>query len=290
MFSNDWKFPLNLAIGIHVVVLLGGLYLPDFFKAKPKFADIYSVSIINIAEPAPPSNNNQPEPEPVAPVKEPIKPTNAKKIAPIEEIKKLEPAPPTKVKSISLKPLKKKKKKKVAKTTPKTDEAKLKRQRLAELLKQEELLAEKARLAEEALAKERSLLERQPTPAKKQLPQMSGATTSRAKSGNQSQAGSSVSSADRMYYASIINRLHQFWALPLSLQNNPNLTSVVVVTVGRNGQILDSYFESKSGDRVFDQFVMKTVEAANPMPPIPAAMKKQRIELGLRFKPGGIQF
>ncbi len=51
MLPNEWKLPLNLAIGIHVMIVLAALYLPGFFKAKPKFADIYTVSLVNIAEP-----------------------------------------------------------------------------------------------------------------------------------------------------------------------------------------------------------------------------------------------
>jgi colicin import membrane protein len=48
-------------------------------------------------------------------------------------------------------------------------------------------------------------------------------------------------------------------------------------------------FESKSVDRAFDQFVSKTIEAANPMPSIAPALNKTLYELGVRFKPGIIQ-
>lgn len=284
MLSNDWKIPLNLAIGVHIVVLLGGLYLPGIFKAKPKFADIYTVSIINIADPSPsPQTNNQPQAP--QPVKAQVKPVKAKKIAPIEEVTKAVPPAPVKVKSVSLKPLKKKKIKKIKKQPPKPDYAKQRRQELAELIKREELLTEKARLANEALEKERALLQpRAPKPIAQPM------VTPGSNTGGANQIGSSENKAHSLYYASVINRLHQFWALPESMQSNPDLLAVIVVTINKNGQIINSFFEEKSGDRVFDQFVMKTIEAANPMPPIPAAMRKQRLEIGFRFKPGGIQY
>lgn len=283
MLSNDWKLPLNVAIGIHILVLLGGLYLPEMLKSKPKFADIYTVSIINIAEPAPAEQPAaQSEPATPPPSIKPVKPVKAKKVAPIEErIAETAPGP---VKTVSLKPLKRKKKKKVVTKNNRADEARARRRQLAQALREEELLEEKARLAREALQKERELLNRKPvaaaSPAHSSASNKTGATT-------QTSGGSNI--IENQYYAAIINRLHQFWALPESLQNNPNLTAAVVVTISRNGQIGNFFFEHRSGDRVFDQFVNRTLEAANPLPAIPPALKKQRLEIGLRFRPGGIQ-
>ena len=73
------------------------------------------------------------------------------------------------------------------------------------------------------------------------------------------------------------------------MQKKPDLTAVVVITINKNGHIANMFFEKKSGDRIFDQFVTKTIESASPLPPIPPAMKKQRYEIGLRFKPGSIR-
>ncbi|MCP3888817.1 MAG: TonB C-terminal domain-containing protein [Desulfobulbaceae bacterium] len=282
MPSNEWKLPLNLAIGIHVLVILGGVYIPGFFKAKPKFADIYTVSIVNVAEPMPtqqPQAEVQPESTP-PPV--PVKPLKAKKLAPIAEVQPTVPVSPAK--SISLKPLKRKKKKKLTPKPRQRDLAKERRRKLAEALREEDLLTEKARLAKEALERERTLLQpQQPVVTKPQK------SNSAKQDGSVHQSGGSSNLIESQYFASIINRLHQFWALPESLQKRPNLTAVVVITINKNGQIADNFFENKSGDRVFDQFVSRTIEAARPLPPIPPAMKKQRLEIGLVFKPGGIE-
>ena len=276
-----------MAIGVHVLVLLGALYLPGFFKAKPKFADIYTVSIINIAEPIaspPPEVQSQEEsPPPVI-----TKPLKTKKVAPIEEPKNNpDPAP---VKSVSLKPLKKKKLKKVKKvdTTARRNQLeRQKRQRLAEAIKEEELLAKKAQLAREALDAERKLLQAQKTTAIKPATPRAG-----SKSGNTSAAsaaGGSSNLIESQYLASILNRLHQYWALPEYLQTDPTLEAVVVVTINKDGKIANKFFESKADNRVFNQFVTKTIEDAAPLPPIPPALKRQRFEVGLRFRPGSIQ-
>ncbi len=293
MSPKDWKLPLNIAIGIHVLVLLGAIYLPGIFKAKPKFADIYTVSIINVAEPA----ASAPSTPPPARVKKtsppaataPPTPKKAQKTAPIAEAKeeKAAPAPP---KSISLKPLKKKV---IQKTKPQEDLARKQeiarknRQRLAEALREEELLAEKAKLAQEALEVERKLLQTQSLA--NDLPTRSTADSENSSSTSASTTGGSSNLIESQYLAAIFNRLHQFWTPPEYLQQNPDLTTVVVITINQDGKIANTLVESKSGDRVFDQFVNKTIEEADPMPPIPPALKKQRFEIGLRFRPGSIQ-
>ncbi|MGW8194647.1 MAG: TonB family protein [Desulforhopalus sp.] len=287
MLSNDWKIPLNIAVGLHVLILLGGLYLPGIFKAKPKFADIYTVSIINIAEPAatepPPSAQSAEEPPPVA-----AKPVKAKTIAPIAEpIKQPVVSPP---KSVSLKPLKKKKVVKVEKREDdhaQKERERQRRQKLAQALREEELLEEKARLAREALEAERRLLQSQRA-AVSQPAVSKGSGTGSASNSNSVARGSS-NILESQLYAAIKNRLAQYWVLPDYLQKDISLTATAVITINRDGSVANMFFESRSGNRVFDQFVKKTIESADPFPPIPPAMKKQRFEVGLVFRPAGIQ-
>lgn len=291
MLSNDWKIPLNMAIGVHVLILLGGLYLPGMFKAKPKFADIYTVSIINIAEPAASSSEQEPQLQQESPPPRIVEAVKAKSIAPIAEPQPAEAPAPRK--AVSLKPLKKKKVNVVAKPE---DDSRMKdlerkrRQKLAQALREEELLAEKARLAKEALEAERQLLSKsQPgvasTPAKPKS-SMTNKSTSTARAGS-SAGGSNL--IENQYHASILNRLQEYWALPEYLQHDSSLKAVVVITISRDGRIANMLFEQKADNRVFNQFVNKTIEAASPLPPIPPAMNKQRYELGLVFKPGSIQ-
>jgi TonB family protein len=296
MRSNGWKLPFNLALGIHIMVLLGAMYLPEIFKAKPKFADIYTVSLVNISEPvqtAQPAKVQEPSPHKAAPPK--IKQPVPEKAVPVEEtpkeeapkeVEKIEPAPP---KAVSLKPLKQKKVKEIKESEPPPKKTAIDRkeiQKLAEALREEEILTEKARIAREALEQERQILAesikslnaaRQPSTAAEQ------------QSGAAAASGGSTSLIESQYHAAIFSRLQQFWSLPEYMQKDQSLTAVVVITIQQDGEVANMVFESKSGDRVFDQFVSKTIAAANPLPPIPPAMKKQRYEIGLRFKPDSIQ-
>jgi len=306
---NEWKLPLNLAVGIHLLVLLGAMFLPGLFKSKPKFADIYTVSLINIAEPvaAPPAAQSQAQapspakeqesapPPPPAPA-----PPKAKKVAPIEDAPEpIEPTPaptPAPPKAISLKPLKQKivkeiKEVKEKEVVPKKNDQDLKRvQKLAEALREEAVLTERSRLAQEALEQERKVFAQSNKGRVTQTPTAESSSVGPPSPTNAAAVGSSSSNLiESQYQAAIASRLQQFWSIPEYLQKDPNLTAIVAITIKFDGDIANMVVESASGNRVFDQYVKKTIEDANPMPPIPPALKKQRYEIGFRFKPGSIQ-
>ncbi|EKD35283.1 MAG: hypothetical protein ACD_75C01964G0008 [uncultured bacterium] len=311
MRSNGWKLPFNIALGIHIMILLAAVYLPGIFKAKPKFADIYTVSLVNITEPvenAPAAAKVQQPAPPKAAAKPPppvaAAPPKIKQAAPVEETPKeeapkevekvetVEPAPP---KAVSLKPLKQKKVKEVKEQVPpkepvptpkKTNVERKEIQKLAEALREEEILSEKSRLAREALDQERQLLA---DSIKASEARPSASSSEQQGTGSAAPGGSSSTLIEKQYQAAISGRLHQFYTVPEHMRKDKNLTAVVVITIEQSGEVANMVFESKSGDRMFDQFVSKTIEAANPLPPIPPAMKKQRYEIGLSFRPDSIQ-
>lgn len=285
MPGSEWKLPFNIAAGFHLLLILGVVYLPGLFDKKPKFADIYTVSLVNIAEPVEPVAQPEPAQEktPVQSIK--TSSVKTKKVAPIAEpVKIAEPAPQ---KAISIKPLKRKKVKKIVKKPKDTSSKKFDRrkiQKLAKALQNEEIAEEKAQLAQEELARERSLMKTVAKPITR--PENSG---QKPKAPGKTQIGGSSNLIQAQYHAAIFGKLQQFWSLPEYMQENLDLVAVVVITIKKNGQIANVFFEERSGDRVFDQFVAKTIEAASPLPAIPAAMKKQRYEIGLRFRPESIR-
>ncbi|WP_457575556.1 energy transducer TonB [Desulfomarina sp.] len=280
MSESEWKIPSTIAIGLHFLLIAGAIYLPGFFDAKPKFADIYTVSLINVADVAP-----EPVVEKAPAIKKNAPVVKAKKIAPVAvPVKKIVKSPR---KAVSIKPLKRKKRKKVrrkAKTQSRDELARIKRQKLAEALRQEEIAEKRAKKALEELQRERELLKKDSF-----SPPAAAQSTPAEKTSGNSRISGSMNLLQGQYHAAIFARLHQFWSLPEYMQKKPELTAVVVITINKNGNIVNMFFEKKSGDRIFDQFVTKTIESASPLPPIPPAMKKQRYEIGLRFKPGSIR-
>lgn len=254
-----------IALAVHIATFGLATGLPELLDRKPILDEVVTVNLVSLPEaPAPPPETSAPEPV--------VKPQAAK--VPVNPEAALEPASQP-VRPVSLKPIKRK----IRKTDPEklaAEEARRKREqeRLAALAraKAEEERARKA--AEDARAALAEMLRRQhvqSTPA-----------VSRRSTG-QRQIDSIV---ERNYYAALYDRIQQFWILPEMRRWDPSLETVVVVTILRDGTIAGKVVEKKSRDSFFDQYVMKTLEKAAPLPGFPKLMNKDSIEVGFRFRPG----
>jgi len=222
-------------------------------------------------------------------------------------------APPIPVEAISIKPLKQKLKKEIKEIPPDTraedaqirkDELKNITRRLQEEARQE---AKKEEAAQETIRQQRQLAAAREearrldlearmaaADAKNALREQLRASTSTgetrtASSQSTNSNAQNMGILEQQYYATIMGHIQQYWQPPDIKTWDPNLLAVVSITIAGDGQIVRQLFEQESGDRLFDQFVVKTLEAANPLPAPPPALQKQRLEVGLRFKPSGIQ-
>jgi colicin import membrane protein len=91
----------------------------------------------------------------------------------------------------------------------------------------------------------------------------------------------------RDYYLVLYRIVSSNWTMPQRLDARKKYEAVYVITIDRSGRILDGWFERKSGERLFDQFVELAVERSN-LPPLPEVFTGDRIEVGLRFTPSGV--
>ena len=335
---SEWKLPLNLAVGLHILVLFCTMVLPGLLP-QPILPEVTTIDLLGVAEPAaknepapPPATKQEEKPvvkedtAPPVPAKPPeiikqevtkqIIPPPVEKPVPIPEPKPAvapEPvAPPAPAEAISLKPLKQKVKKEV-KEIPDTsaEDAKIRKDELKNITKklQEESKqeAKKEATAQETIKQQRQLAAAREDARRAELEARMAAADAKnalrdsirtSTSASTSQAASSQSNAskaqsmgilEQQYYATLSAHIQQHWLPPDVKSWDPNLLAVVSITIASNGQIISQSFEKESGDKLFDQFVRKTLEAANPLPALPAAMKTQRLEVGLKFKPSGIQ-
>ena len=307
---TGWKAPFNLAILLHILIISSAVILPKYIGKNEIIPEVYTVDLVSVTEPvlqaASPPAQTVPPPPPSKPVVriQKLKSLPVRKTAPI--------APPIaeeavveSVKPVSLKPLKRKKKnpdapRVHARQQQEKKQAELKKKQLAEAAaekkQQRALEARRQQLLQEAhrqqaiAAAEAEAAAAEAVNALKHSLQASAAASSAAAGGSNSsgKTGKPSTALESQYYASIFAHLHQYWALPDIKAWDPNITATVVIVISKSGQIVSHSFEKRSGDRVFDQFVSKTIADANPLPPIPGALKKQQYKLGLRFKPGGI--
>lgn len=280
MDGNEWKLPFNFAVFLHLTVILGAIYGPGVLNKNPPYQDIYTVDLINFEEPkveAPPPAPQQT----VAKQQELPKPESvniAPKTEPVPEVTK---AP---VKPVSIKPLKRKKvKKNIQQELRKKEVEKLHKKNLAEAREAEKKAAEAARIAAaeavnqlKSMLRETNAVER----SRRTSPSAKSGSTVRRKRGNDA--------VENQYFASIFGQLQPHWKLPEYKTWSKDLSAVIVIRIASDGKIIDQFFEKRSGDRLFDKFVLKALQDGSPLPKIPPAMQKNSVELGLRFVPGSI--
>ena len=315
--SIGWKLPFNLAILFHILVLSSAIIVPKFLEKKIIIPEFLTVDLVNIAAPLTPPVAKTAAQTPVSPVKsvEPkvSKPkpkiVEAKKTAPITPVVVEEPeTAPAPVKAISIKPIKRKIKKKIIPDTSAADARRARKalarehlaaekQRQAQERQRQQLLRQRQQLLEEArrakvLADAEEAAAKAAVNALKQMYQADAAATSAAKVTRPSSSmagGGSSNIIESQYQASIFSKLHEHWNVPDIKPWAPGIVSVVIIKIAKNGRIVGHRFEKKSGDRIFDQFVSRTIQEVNPLPAIPAAMRVNQYSIGLRFTPDKIQ-
>lgn len=262
---QQWKTPLALAVAIHLVTFALSLLPPSLFQRDYEIPEYLTVDLFNVTEVQPP-----PPPAPVD-----IEPAKAKiKVASIPK-----PPPP---KAVSTAPLKPKPKKAKEEEKSKSDE--LLRQRLEYLqaqLREKEAMERARDVAQDAVSKIKDLYQLEK--AKDQIKAGPAAVQS-----EQRGSYSDLSAAEKQYWAAVTTHIQSFWTLP-DLQNwEKNLKAVYVVHINKDGTLLKGFFEKKSENYYFNQFVERTIQNAVPLPSFPPQVKKAELEIGLVFHPGGL--
>ncbi|PIE58568.1 MAG: hypothetical protein CSA33_02600 [Desulfobulbus propionicus] len=298
-----WKPAIGLAFLLHVVLLYGSLYLPQMFESKPLFEEIITVDLVSMPLPerrpvsAPAEPPKQVASKSVTEAQDP--PPEPEEVIPEKEIAIPEPEPPVVVeaKPVSVKPKRRKIKK--AKDT-----------RLAEEREREKLAAQnRIKARQEQLRKQQERERRKRELELKRSQQRADAAAKRAReelatmykeqaamrgqgvlrrSPTRRGRGSAQVNSDvfKQYIATLYQQVQSYWILPEMKKWDSNLEAVVVVTIDRSGRVLRTAFERKSNDPFFDQFVIKTINSAAPMPRFPQLMQEATLEVGLRFRPG----
>ena len=343
--EEQWKLPLALAIGLHVLAFLLILFPPTFLIPRRELPEVQTINLFDAGdlnlpassgpkkasgvtkkapppepkeetpppkpepkqeEPLPPPEPPKPEPppepeplpEPPKPVPEPPKPEPVP--APPKEVISLNPrkvkkklSPPKPEKVVVEKP--KEEKKKPEKAVAKDDERILKSlKRIQERVKQQQedqATREKLARLREAL---HEIAKQADTESAETASGSGGADNGGVASAGRGGGGSSMLDLVlQKYYVAVVRRVHSNWALPNTQDWDSNLETIVFIYITRDGSVVDTDFEKKSGNIYFDQYVAKTIQAAMPMPPVPAEIKDDnfqdgKLEIGLRFTPNGL--
>jgi hypothetical protein len=284
--DRTWKNPLNLSIGFHVLVLAFTTLLPVLFEHKPLLPEIYTVNLYNASE--------IPDAAPTAlpashkPATPPAKESTSALVVSEQKISSVqsEPAP-----VISLAPVKRKVRKakpEAGRNMEKARQALLQERRKAEQVLQQS--REKAsQAAVEAVDLLRKALQTNTSVRQNQGSSMEDLPADGPAAASGSSGGIEVDLMMKQYYAAVYQRIQSHWFLPPLQDWDKDLEAIMVIRVQKNGRISRMFFEKKSNNIYFNQFLDKTVRDSEPLPPLPEKLNEQSLEVGLRFTPAGVQ-
>lgn len=85
------------------------------------------------------------------------------------------------------------------------------------------------------------------------------------------------------YYASLVETIRRNWVLPAGLPNCAELSADIALRIGPTGILIHQWIERPSADSTFDYAALRAVMKSNPLPPPPASMGSQPVEVGFRF-------
>jgi len=303
--TNDqqWRLPLALTIAVHLLVLILLVMPPFFLIPHHDFQKIQTINLFTADEikPIKPKHHRvkhrakvqPPAKKILPPPKAPAPPKGTQSI----NIKK-QPQPLAKPeKVVSLRPHRLKKKPPKPIKTETADEERLRK--ALERAKARVNEKKEARKINQEISKLVKDLHTVPAPTPESSPPPAAANHGGTKPGAAQQAseaaGRSTASstakldeATRRYYMAISRRIHSHWSLPETQNWEPSLEAVIVIVVHRNGTVSRTFFEKKSPNVYFNQYVEKTISASSPMPAFPSDIKRERLEIGLKFRPSGM--
>jgi len=285
--SSEWRKPFHFSIGLHIILVVLAMLAPVLFKQQPRFPEIYTVNLftaIEVAETSPSSA----ETSTAKPAVRQIEPEAKKPVVSIQPAKpEVSPAVKTSItKPVSLKPIKQKIK--VGKT--KEEEA-LDKAKLSQMVQRIKAKAEAGQAAKDAVSKLADSLKTHtpgptPGPSEKTTTAQTGSTTKTGGVSGPKGTGIEPDFYMKQYLSAVYQKIHDHWVLP-DLQNWDNaLEAVLIIIIRKDGFVTDSFFERKSDNIYFNQFVLKALKEASPLPPFPDQLDKSTLEIGLRFKPG----
>ncbi len=89
------------------------------------------------------------------------------------------------------------------------------------------------------------------------------------------------------YHMDVLEKIEEVWRTPTSVKKD--FLTLLAVKVRRDGMVVDITIDQPSGNRAYDESIMRAIKAAEPLPRFPAAIREDILELGFRFRPGDMR-
>ena len=100
--------------------------------------------------------------------------------------------------------------------------------------------------------------------------------------------GQTLDPVTQRYILDVWERIKEAWGIPGGISLKKDLETVVTIRIRKDGRIVDINIEKRSGNRVYDESIIRALRSVDPLPPIPSSLNMDNIEIGFRFLPGDL--
>jgi len=86
------------------------------------------------------------------------------------------------------------------------------------------------------------------------------------------------------YYSMLWPKIKEKWQFPKNLhQGKTDLEAIIVIVIGREGNVQQTWFEKNSGNHRYDEDAITAIRKAEPFPPLPKELGNDTLKVGIRF-------
>ena len=95
--------------------------------------------------------------------------------------------------------------------------------------------------------------------------------------------GRPIDLVTQKYWRDVGDRIMAAWGVPGAAYKK--LEAEVTIKVRKDGRIVDISIDKRSGNRIYDESILRALRSVDPLPPIPPSLNLDSIELPFRFRP-----
>jgi colicin import membrane protein len=102
-------------------------------------------------------------------------------------------------------------------------------------------------------------------------------------------SGSGAQNSALIRYLMVMrDKIESAWHIPFISGAKKNLEAKVTVKIRRDGRILDISIDKRSGNRAYDESVLRVLRTIDPLPPIPQTVEEDPLEVEMTLRPEGV--
>jgi TonB family protein len=107
-------------------------------------------------------------------------------------------------------------------------------------------------------------------------------------SGSGGAGGRLIDPAFARWLEGVQKKINNAWHIPFMSSQSKNLETTATITIRRDGQIVDINIDKRSGNRAYDESVVRVLRMIDRLPPLPSSVTEDPMELELHLRPEGV--